>query len=210
MFVLLQVWRHFLLAAFLLLQIRRRFLSGRWLRSMQDSLIFRLRLRVNCLSLSLSHNNLVLAENGLLPSSGAKVGRTVGSGTVAGAGTGGAGIGANVGADFGATVGEVVGDDVGEDIGEVVTSSLTSVGADVGEVVGTFVGEAEGASVAGSGASVGEVVGDFVDGPDEGMPLGASLGWLDGSGGGPQNDGSRKPPVQTTDLIHSNWLPTVV
>ena len=72
----------------------------------------------------------------------------------------------------GLVIGADVGADVGEDTGEVVTSSLTSVGADVGEVVGEdvgpFVGEAEGASVAGSGASVGEVVGDFVDGPDEG------------------------------------------
>jgi len=53
-------------------------------------------------------------------------------------------------------------------------------------------------------ADVGEVVGADV-GVDEGTSLGTSLDWLDESGGGPQNDGSRTPPVQTTDLIHSNW-----
>ena len=168
-------------------------------RSVQDSLTagrpFRLLLRAYSRGLSLTHKAFTFIMLRISSSSSAS---SPTAPTAPTRGRGGFGIGTDVGAD----------------VGEVVTSSLTSVGADVGEVVGEdvgpFVGEAEGSSVAGSGASVGEVVGDFVDGPDEGTWLGTSLDWLDESGGGPQNDGSRTPPVQTTDLIHSCWLPTVV
>ena len=59
----------------------------------------------------------------------------------------------------------------------------------------------------GGGLCVGEVVGVDV-GVDVGVNVGADVGEVVGAG--PQNDGSRAPPVQTTDLIHSNWLPTVV